>query len=197
MLSVSHSSAQPETNSGGRLDAKYAFVPDSTELVFADVLNAMRTNPKSFLPAIDRYERYVISFTPDKKKLKVALKEIRARLKKQAPLLPLTVSGVLQGAADDHVADLSRSGLMGHFGSDDSNPGTRVRKYGTFLTIGECITIGYLTPDLMVASMLVDEGTPDRGHRESLLSSRFTHIGIGIADHPSLRIAAVVVLGAN
>ncbi len=179
------------------VDSIQAKAPDSNEVVFVEVLNAMRTNPKSFLPALDRYERYVKSFTPNKTKLSVALREIRARLKKQAPLLPLAISDALQAAADDHVGDLSRSGLMSHFGSDGSNPGTRVKKYGSYQMIGECITIGYLTPDLMVASMLVDEGTPDRGHRESLLKTTFTHVGVGIADHPSLRIATVVVLGAN
>lgn len=174
-----------------------ASAPDSTEFVFAETLNAMRVNPKSFLPAIDRYERYVKSFTPNKKKLAVALKEIRARLKKQAPLLPLAMNDALQSAADDHVADLSRGDMMSHIGSDGSNPLTRVQRYEKLTTIGECITMGYLTPDLMVASMLVDEGTPDRGHRENLLKATYEYIGVGIADHPSLRVATVVVLGAN
>lgn len=175
----------------------FAFSADSTEQVFVQVLNAVRADPKSFLPALDRYERYVISFTPSKKKLKAALKEIRARLNKQQPLPPLSIHNALQGAADDHVADLARGGLMSHIGSDGSNPLTRVQRYEKISTIGECITMGYLTPDLMVASMLVDEGTPDRGHRENLLKATYSYIGVGIADHPSLRIATVVVLGAN
>lgn len=179
------------------VDSMPAHVADSGEATFIDTLNAVRTNPKSFLPAIDRYERYVKSFTPNKKKLAVALKEIRARLKKQAPLLPLTANNALQAAADAHVADLSRSGLMSHIGSDGSNPLTRVQRYEKLATIGECITMGYLTPDLMVASMLVDEGTPDRGHRENLLKATYAYIGVGIADHPSLRIATVVVLGTD
>lgn len=172
-------------------------VPDSNELEFIAILNAMRENPTSFLPKIDQYEHYVKSFTKDKKALEKALREIRKRLKSQSPLTPLATSPALQGAADGHVADLGSSGLMSHIGSDDSDPLSRVRRYGSFINLGECITFGYLRADLMVASMLVDEGTPDRGHRESLLKPLYTHVGVGIGPHASLRIAAVVVLGAN
>lgn len=189
--------AQVGVTEYANIDSVGQHVPDSSEAAFITVLNAVRINPASFLPVIDGYERYVRSFRKDKAGLDKALREIRARLKRQKPLSPLTVHPALQGAADDHVSDLGRTGLMGHIGSDESNPLTRVQRYGSFLTIGECITIGYLTPDLMVASMLVDEGTPDRGHRENLLKFMFTHVGVGIGEHPSLRVATVVVLGAN
>ncbi|MDZ4745477.1 MAG: CAP domain-containing protein [bacterium] len=172
-------------------------LPDSAETEFITVLNSVRSDPASFLPAIDKYERYVKSFTKDKKALEKALREIRKRLKSQSPLLPLATSPVLQGAADDHIGDMASSGIMGHIGSDGSDPLKRVRRFGSFIYLGECITLGYLRADLMVASMLVDEGTPDRGHRENLLKPEYTHIGVGIGSHPSLRIAAVVDLGAN
>lgn len=169
--------------------------PDSNEQAFIDALNAVRENPSSFLPAIDRYERYVRSFRPNQKALNKALKEIRARLKKEKPLAFLYVAPALQQAATDHVEDMAKSGLTGHIGGDGSNPGTRVQRYGSFPLIGECITIGYLTAELQLASMLVDESTPDRGHRENLLRPGYKYLGVGIAEHPSLRLATVLVLG--
>ncbi len=161
------------------------------------VLNTMRTNPSSFIPAIDRYVTHVRSFTKDPKALTAAAKEIKAILKTQKALEPFNILGMLQLAAQDQAADIAKTGVMGHIGSDGSNPMTRVQKYGKTNTLAECITYGHMTAELIVASFLVDEGTPDRGHRKNLLNSEYTKVGIAVGSHPTYARACVIVLSST
>ncbi len=159
-------------------------------------INAMRTDPKSFIPMVDAYHHQWQSFVKDKKGLKKACDEIKSILKKQKPLAPFQLDTVLTKAAIDHATDGRNMGVMGHIGSDGSNPMDRVKRYGTFTSVSECITYGNKTAALMLAAFLVDENTPDRGHRKTMLSTTLTHIGIAIDSHPQYDHQCVVVLGS-
>lgn len=161
-----------------------------------NAINAMRADPASFIPEIDTYYREWRSFVKDKKGLKKACDEIKAILKKQKPLAPFQLDSVLTKAALDHAADGRNMGILGHIGSDKSTPADRVKRYGTFLSVSECITYGQKTPQLMLAAFLVDEQTPDRGHRKTMLSTKLTHIGVAIDAHPKYDFQCVVVLGS-
>lgn len=46
----------------------------------------------------------------------------------------------------------------------------------------------------MLAALLVDEGSPSRGHRETLLSADYIFIGVAVAPHPRYDYQCVVVL---
>lgn len=156
----------------------------------------MRADPASFVPKIDAYYREWQSFVKDKKGLKKACDEIKKILKKQKPLAPFRMDSVLTRAALDHAADGRNMGVLGHIGSDGSNPMDRVKRYGTFMSVSECITYGQKTSSLMLAAFLVDEHTPDRGHRKAMLSTTLTHVGIAIDAHPQYDHQCVVVLGS-
>lgn len=169
--------------------------PDSLEASVVDVVNSVRSNPASFIPAIDRYERHIRSFVKDPSALQRAVLEIRTQLKKLKPLPPLVISDALQAAADLHALDIETHGTMGHIGHDGSDPSTRIAKFGRFTSFGENVTYGHMTAELIVASFLVDEGTPDRGHRKSLLGSNYTAIGVGIGSHVTYTRACVIVVG--
>jgi uncharacterized protein YkwD len=168
--------------------------PDAFERDVQAVLNSVRTAPSSFLPSIDRYVAHVRSFTRDVKALTKAAGEIREILRKQKPLPILTIDTVLQRAARDHSADIAATGVLGHFGSDGSDPMDRVRRYGTVTSLAEAVTYGHMTPELIIASFLVDEGTPDRGHRKNLLNGMYTRAGIAVGTHPDYTKACVIVL---
>ncbi|KAB2894308.1 MAG: CAP domain-containing protein [Chlorobi bacterium] len=168
---------------------------DSLAGSFVKELNALRADPASYLPRIEEYRVQVQSFTPSIKKLNKAVSEIKTILAKQSPLLPLTVDSALMKAAADHVADAAATGILGHIGSSGSNPGTRVARYGLYRDLSEAITYGHLSTALMLASFLVDEGTPDRGHRKSVLASQYTKIGVAIGYHPKYDIQLVVLVG--
>lgn len=167
----------------------------STAQQFLVEVNSMRAQPASFIPKIDAYYREWLSFVKDKKALKKACDEIKGILKKQKPLAPFQLDSVLTRAAIDHAADGRNMGVLGHIGSDGSNPMDRVKRYGSYNSVSECITYGNKTAALMLAAFLVDEHTPDRGHRKTMLSATLTHIGIAIDAHPQYDDQCVVVLG--
>ena len=85
---------------------------------------------------------------------------------------------------------------MGHTGSDNSDPLIRVNRYGQIGSLGEAITYGNNTPELIIAAFLVDEETPGRGHRESLLNPIYTLVGIAVGSHATYGRSCVIVLGA-
>ncbi|MCX6140765.1 MAG: CAP domain-containing protein [Candidatus Kapabacteria bacterium] len=169
---------------------------DSIQREVLQVLNTVRNDPQSFIPAIERYRTHVRSFTKSVKALDAAVKEIKAQLKKERPLPLLNMQGALQSAAEDHASDITSHDVMGHIGSDGSDPLKRVNTYGQINSLGEAITYGHNTPELIIASFLVDEGTPDRGHRKNLLNPTYTLVGIAIGTHSTYGRACVIVLGA-
>jgi len=170
----------------------------STDLAqeVAALINSVRTKPSSFLPDIEAYYRHVRSFTPNKRELSKAVGEIRKLLTKQKPLTPLMFDSTLIRAAIDHLRDTERHALIGHIGSDGSTPLDRVKRYGNRTTIGECITYGQRNAAMILAAFLVDEGTPDRGHRINILNPNYTSVGIATGTHPKYGTTAVVVLAA-
>lgn len=170
----------------------------STDLAreVAALIDSVRTRPSSFLPHIDAYYRHVRSFTPSRRALDKAVGEIRKLLAKQKPLAPLTFDSALVRAAIDHLRDTERHALIGHIGSDGSTPLDRVKRYGNQTTIGECITYGQQTAPMILAAFLVDEGTPNRGHRINILGPTYTSVGIATGTHPKYGTTAVVVLAA-
>ncbi len=168
---------------------------DSLAMAFIQELNDMRANPKSYIPKIDAYQQQVSSFTPDKKALRKAVKEIKTELAKLKPLPPLVFDSALAKAAMDHVEDAARTGIVGHIGSDRSDPALRVAKYGRFTSLAESITYGHLSTSLMLAAFLVDEGTPSRGHRKAMLTSDLLLIGAATGIHPKYNTQIVVVTG--
>ena len=168
---------------------------DSIARVIVTVLNSVRNDPASFIPAIDRYRNHVRSFTKDPKALDIAVKEIKQRLKKERPLPLLNFQGALYSAAIDMAKDITQYGTIGHIAHDGSDPLVRVKRYGQMGSLGEAITYGHMTPELIIASFLVDEGTPSRGHRENLLNPTYTMVGVAIGSHPTYGRSCVVVLG--
>lgn len=169
----------------------------TVEAEFKALINATRQNPASFLPVLEKYRTFVSQRTNDKKGLEKALKEIRDILTKQRPLPGLDSSLALYTAAKDHATDVSTHSIVGHIGSDKSNPKTRIDKYTSFMQLGEIITYGQPDAEMMLAAFLVDEGTPDRGHRMNVLNPKFTQIGIAIATHKTYGNVCVVTLGGN
>lgn len=161
---------------------------------FINQFNAMRANPASFIPDVKAYQRQVQSFTRDKKALKNAVAEITSILTKLKPLPILRVDSALTHAAKDHMLDGAKTGIVGHIGSDSSNPHQRVARYGTFSQLSESITYGNLSTSLMLAAFLVDEGTPSRGHRTALLGRAYTLIGVAFGPHPEYSSHIVVLL---
>jgi len=109
-----------------------------------------------------------------------AIKYLRAA----KPQLPLSISNGLCLAAVSHVKDQSSSGKVGH----QSQSGVitdRVKTFGTWHgKIAENLSYGNESARDRVLDWLMDDGTPNRGHRNSLLSDNFKVVGISCGSHP-------------
>lgn len=90
---------------------------------------------------------------------------------------PLKLQSVLLKSSAAHAADLVRTKKFQHESSDGTSFQTRMTKLG-FQCSGENIHLGTTTPFEALMSLLIDNKVKGTGHRNNLLSARFTHIGL-------------------
>lgn len=95
-----------------------------------------------------------------------------------AGLEPLTFSGLLSEAAVAHCQDMENNGFFSHTGSDGSDAGIRITRTGyQWSAYGENIAQGFTTPEDVVNAWM---NSPH--HRENILNSQFTQLGVGVVD---------------
>jgi uncharacterized protein YkwD len=127
-----------------------------------------------------------------------AVKEAILYLKSAAALPELRASEGLSKAAKDHVIDQSRSGKTGHTGQDGSQPHQRMERYGSWQGIsGENIAYGDHNARMIVMQLIIDDGVPDRGHRENIFNSRFRVAGVAIGSHPVYQTICVITYAGD
>ena len=118
-----------------------------------------------------------------------AIKFLRA----SNPLGPLQPSLGLTFGAKDHARDMALKGISGHKGSDGSTPNDRVSRYGNWKsTIGEAIVYRVSTAREMVLELIVDDGTPDRGHRKNIFEPSYQVAGVAISPASSFGTFCVI-----
>jgi uncharacterized protein YkwD len=114
-----------------------------------------------------------------------ALKECIAYLKKSQPVPVLIPNEGISKAAKDHLRDQSQNGGTGHEGTDNSDLKDRIERYGEWhVRIAENISYGELTPRQVVIYLLIDDGIPSRGHRQTFLQKDLLLVGISEGNHP-------------
>jgi uncharacterized protein YkwD len=108
-------------------------------------------------------------------------------LRSVRPLPALTLSpGMCRGAAD-HCAE-QMNGAMGHDGSDRSNPGARMSRYGAWSSSwGENIAYGKTTARDIVIALIIDDGLPARKHRQNIFNPNFNYAGAAYGPHARYR----------
>ena len=88
----------------------------------------------------------------------------------------LAFSSALTNACQSHANDMAAMRRMTHAGSDGSSGGTRAIRYGfSWSAWGENVAAGYTSSQSLVAAWM-----NSTGHRANMLSTRFTHMGIGL-----------------
>jgi uncharacterized protein YkwD len=108
-----------------------------------------------------------------------ALRFLRAARLEQ----PLTLSPGMCHAAADHCDD-QVGGRTGHRGSDGSNPGDRLSRYGVWSGLwGENIAYGKTTAREIVLTLIIDDGFPRRPHRKNILNPSFHYGGVAYGPH--------------
>ncbi len=113
---------------------------------------------------------------------------------KKTPSLPIfTPVAGLTRAARDHAKDQAHSGRTGHDGANGSTMTERIERYGQWTGLcGENISYGYNNARRIVIQLLVDDGVPSRGHRESFLNPQFSLIGTACGKHAKFKYMCVV-----
>jgi uncharacterized protein YkwD len=169
-------------------------------------INRVRQDPLSYLPHLRRHwERFegssykmadgTLMLT---KEGRAAVEEAVAFLEKAMPLPPLRCSRGLSWAAGDHQRDQAGSGGLGHRGSGGSSLAQRVGRYGNWQgALAENITYGFEDPCEIVASFIIDDGVPDRGHRLNLFNPSYRVLGLAYGYHPQYRSMCVVDFAAG
>ena len=106
-------------------------------------------------------------------------------LKKQKPLHEYKLNGGLTLASDDHVADLAAHDMFGHDSSNGDDLTTRIKyRCGKDFvgTWGECVGSSFDVKGVnhataTVLGLIIDDGVPNRGHRNAKFSSDYNFIG--------------------
>jgi uncharacterized protein YkwD len=113
-----------------------------------------------------------------------AVREAIAALKSRRPVPQLRWSKGLSAAAADHVRDQGPIGGLEHRGTDKSDPARRASRYGRWIQgMAENIAYGENPAREVVIQLLVDDGVPDRGHRNNLLDGDWGAEGIACGPH--------------
>lgn len=95
----------------------------------------------------------------------------------QRGLAPLEVDAELSKVARVKSEDMRDKGYFSHESPTYGSPFDMMRKFGIqFRAAGENIAAGYPTPEAAVKGWMNSSG-----HRANILSSEFTHIGVGYA----------------
>ena len=135
-------------------------------------INFVRIHPRKF------YDEYAAAYIKQRygsgNKYTSSLREDLYQAPSQQPF---KLQPVLLQSSAAHAADLVRTKKFQHESSDGTSFQTRMTKLG-FQCSGENIHIGTSTPFEALMLLLIDNKVKGTGHRNNLLSTRFTHIGL-------------------
>ena len=171
-----------------------------------DEINYARANPHEYLKALELFRRnyrgnevhYPEGGVLVTNEGVAAVDDAIAFVKKLKPLPPLDLRSGMVKAAKAHVDDLVSSGKSGHRGSDGSQPGQRLDRFGRWNeAYGENIVYESRTPRYDVIEMIIDDGTPNRGHRENLFAEDFRVMGVAAGKRPGGPILGVVTFAVG
>ena len=126
------------------------------------------------------------------------LEECIKVLKKTPPRPILQPSKGLAKAAKELMIDQQNHGGVGHISRRGANPQKRIEKYGEWdICSSEDITYGSFDAQAIVISLLIDDGVPNRGHRENILNPCTRFAGVAKGGHPTYKVMCVIDYAGN
>jgi len=166
-----------------------------------DELNAARTAPCAYAAHLRTYRAHITGkyYIPPGSRVRYTLNEGAAAvdeairfLERQKPLPALGWSDGLAEAARELNREQAKSGFIGH-GSGGSALQPRLERHGRWQrTIGENISYGPDEARAVVMQLIIDDGVPDRGHRNNIFAPDFGMAGIACGPHPVRETSCVI-----
>lgn len=124
---------------------------------------------------------------------RAAVVEAIGALKRTSSVPPLKNSAALAAAARDHARDQGATGAIGHRGKFGSKIDQRIERHGRWTGgISENIHYGSSNARDVVISLIVDDGVPDRGHRDTIFTRELRFAGVACGPHRTFRTMCVI-----
>ena len=168
--------------------------------------NELRKNPQSFIEKLSKAESYFkdkIFRYPGEIPIETyeGLKGIKNAiefLNNQNPVKELIYSESLSKSAFDHANDIGKQGLYSHESSNGALLNERIEKYTEWEgAIAESLQFCYKSPENILMSLIVDDGSKGKHQRQNLFSEEFQYVGIGCAKHKTFKLCTVFNYAKN
>jgi hypothetical protein len=163
-------------------------------------INLLRTNPKIYAKTISKYMSYFkgnLLCLPDTnagiqtEEGVEAFKEAVDFLNKQEKIEPLKPSKGLCRIAEEFIAIYQKpdSGELANKDMEDI-----INKYGSFSgSFSRAMDFGGETAEMAIINLVVSDGDPSRGQRESLLSTEIKKVGVANGEHDVYRHCSAII----
>lgn len=172
--STTTTNAEPPAKSAPPADTepKAHFLSDEENDMIREI-NLVRANPAAYVQYVEEYLRN----SNFGQRTETAARELMDELKRTSALPKLEPLECLFTAAKKHGEENRKKGENEHQGSDGSWPWDRVRRECSSLTDGnENLVGGPAAVRDAVILLLIDENISNRGHRRTLLDSKWRYV---------------------
>lgn len=160
------------------------------------MLNEFRKNPKGFARHLENLKKYLDRKTnvlSEPGKIQVQMVEGEAVFSEAIEFLnslpnlkPLEWDENLATSSMYHVMDIGPKGLLSYQSSDGTEPEERISRYGNYIdSLGENIDFGPNDCMGVIVSLTLDDGEPERPHRDNLFKTDYQKVGIACGPHKS------------
>lgn len=163
-------------------------------------INLLRTNPKKYAKTISKYMNYfkgkLLCLPESNAGIQTeegveAFKEAVDFLNKQPKIEPLKPSKGLCRIAEDFMS-IYQKPESGDLANKDMEE--IINKYGSFAgSFSRAMDFGGETPEMAIINLVVSDGDPSRGQRESLLSTEIKRIGVANGKHDTYRHCSAII----
>ena len=163
-------------------------------------INEFRTNPKGYAKKINEYVSWFKGKTlriPGSntgirtEEGAAAYIEAVEFLSNQDGVEPLQPSKGLERICDDFMAEAQKvdPNEIGNIDLEEI-----IGKYGSFEgDLNRAMDFGGEDPEAVLINLIICDGDPNRGNRESLLSTNLKRIGVANAKHPTYRFCTLII----
>ena len=163
-------------------------------------INLLRTNPKKYAKTISKYMNYfrgkLLCLPESNAGIQTeegveAFKEAVDFLNKQPKIEPLKPSKGLCRIAEEFVSIYQKPDSADMANRDMEEI---INKYGSFGgSFSRAMDFGGETPEMAIINLVVSDGDPSRGQRESLLSTEINRIGVANGKHETYRHCSAII----